>query len=151
MFRGISQASIDSKGRLSLPNRFREALSLSSPSLVISIDIRDKCLLIYPIHEWELVQKRLETLSNVSQRNRTLQRLLIGHAIDLEMDKSGRILLPNIHRKYALLKNKVTILGQGNKLEVWAEDEWQEQMTSWLDKKDKLLGSGEDTANGISI
>ena len=151
MFRGISQASIDTKGRLTLPNRFREALSLSSPSLVISIDIRDRCLLIYPIHEWELVQKRLETLSNVSQRNRILQRLLIGHAIDLEMDKSGRILLPNIHRKYALLKNKVTILGQGNKLEVWAEDEWQEQMTSWLDKKDKLLGFGEDAVNGISI
>ena len=151
MFRGISQASIDAKGRLSLPNRFREALSLSSPSLVISIDIRDKCLLIYPILEWELVQKRLETLSNVSQRNRTLQRLLIGHAIDLEMDKSGRILLPNIHRKYALFKNNVTILGQGNKLEVWAEDEWREQMASWLDEKDKLLGSGEDAASGISI
>ena len=151
MFRGISQASIDAKGRLSLPNRFREVLSVSGPSLVISIDIRDRCLLIYPIHEWELVQKRLETLSNVSQRNRTLQRLLIGHAVDLEMDKSGRILLPSIHRKYAVLKNRVTILGQGNKLEVWAEDEWQEQMTSWLDNKDKLLGSGEDAANGISI
>ena len=151
LFRGISQASIDTKGRLTLPNRFREALSLSSPSLVISIDIRDRCLLIYPIHEWELVQKRLETLSNVSQRNRILQRLLIGHAIDLEMDKSGRMLLPNIHRKYALLKNKVTILGQGNKLEVWAEDEWQEQMNSWLEEKDKLLGPGEDAASGISI
>ena len=151
MFRGISQASIDTKGRLTLPNRFREALRLSSPSLVISIDIRDRCLLIYPIHEWELVQKRLETLSNVSQRNRILQRLLIGHAIDLEMDKSGRMLLPNIHRKYALLKNKVTILGQGNKLEVWAEDEWQEQMNSWLEEKDKLLGSGEGAASGISI
>ena len=151
MFRGISQASIDTKGRLTLPNRFREALRLSSPSLVISIDIRDRCLLIYPIHEWELVQKRLETLSNVSQRNRILQRLLIGHAIDLEMDKSGRMLLPNIHRKYALLKNKVTILGQGNKLEVWAEDEWQEQMNSWLEENDKLLGSGEDAASGISI
>ena len=151
MFRGISQASIDTKGRLTLPNRFREALSLSSPSLVISIDIRDRCLLIYPIHEWELVQKRLETLSNVSQRNRTLQRLLIGHAIDLEMDKSGRILLPIIHRNYALLKNKVTVLGQGNKLEVWAADEWQEQMTSWLDEKDKLLGSSEDPVSGIYI
>ena len=151
LFRGISQASIDTKGRLTLPNRFREALRLSSPSLVISIDIRDRCLLIYPIHEWELVQKRLETLSNVSQRNRILQRLLIGHAIDLEMDKSGRMLLPNIHRKYALLKNKVTILGQGNKLEVWAEDEWQEQMNSWVEERDKLLDSGEDAASGISI
>ena len=61
------------------------------------------------------------------------------------------MLLPNIHRKYALLKNKVTILGQGNKLEVWAEDEWQEQMNSWLEEKDKLLGPGEDAASGISI
>ena len=151
MFRGISQASIDTKGRLSLPHRFKEALSLITPSLVISIDIRDRCLLIYPVHEWELVQKQLETLSNLSHRNRTLQRLLIGHAIDVEMDKSGRILVPNIHRKYAFLQKKATILGQGNKLEVWAENEWQAQMTSWLDEKDKLLGSGEDAASGISI
>ena len=126
MFRGISQASIDTKGRLSLPQRFREALSLSTSSLVISIDIRDRCLLVYPVYEWELVQKKLEALSNVSQKNRILQRLLIGHAVDVEMDKAGRILLPNIHRKYALLQNRAAKLGQGNKLEVWAEDQWQE-------------------------
>ena len=116
-----------------MPHRFREALSLSTPILVISIDISDRCLLVYPLYEWELVQKKLEALSNVSRKNRILQRLLIGHAIDVEMDKAGRILLPNIHRKYALLQNKATILGQGNKLEVWADDQWQEQMTSWLD------------------
>ena len=151
MFRGISQASIDTKGRLSSPHRFREALSLSTPILVLSIDIIDRCLLEYPLYEWELVQKKLEALSNVSRKNRILQRLLIGHAIDVEIDKAGRILLPNIHRKYALLQNKARILGQGNKLEVWAEDQWQEQMTSWLDKKDKLLGYGEDAGHGISI
>ena len=134
-----------------MPQRFREALSLSTSSLVISIDIRDRCLLVYPVYEWELVQKKLEALSNVSQKNRILQRLLIGHAVDVEMDKAGRILLPNIHRKYALLQNKATILGQGNKLEVWAEDQWQEQMDSWLDEKDKLLGYGEDAGHGISI
>ena len=134
-----------------MPLRFREMLSLSNPRLVISIDFRDRCLLVYPIIEWELVQKNLEALSNVSQKNRILQRLLIGHAIDVEMDKAGRILLPNIHRKYALLQNKATILGQGNKLEVWADDQWQEQMTSWLDEKDKLIGYGEDAGHGISI
>ena len=109
-----------------MPHRFREALSLSPPILVITIDVSDKCLLVYPIHEWELVQKKLEVLSNVSRKNRILQRLLIGHAIDVEMDKAVRILLPNIHRKYALLQNRAAILGQGNKLEVWAEDQWQE-------------------------
>ena len=134
-----------------MPHRFREALSLSTPILVISIDISDRCLLVYPIYEWELVQKKLEALSNVSQKNRILQRLLIGHAVDVEMDKAGRVLLPNIHRKYAFLQNKATILGQGNKLEIWAEDQWQEQMISWLDEKDKLLGYGEDAGHGISI
>ena len=151
MFRGISQASIDTKGSLSLPHRYREALSLSTPILVLSIDISDRCLLEYPLYEWELVQKKLEALSNVSRKNRILQRLLIGHAIDVEIDKAGRILLPNIHRKYALLQNRAAIKGQGNKLEVWAEDQWQEQMTSWLDEKDKLLGDGEDAGHGISI
>ena len=134
-----------------MPHRFREALSLSSPILVISIDISDRCLLVYPLYEWELVQKKLEALSNVSRKNRILQRLLIGHAIEVEMDKAGRILLPYILRKYALLQNTAPILGQGNKLEVWAEDQWQEQMTSWLDEKDKLLGYGEDAGHGISI
>ena len=151
MFRGISQASIDTKGRLSSPHRFREAPSLSTPILVLSIDISDRCLLEYPLYEWELVQKKLEALSNVSRKNRILQRLLIGHAIDVEIDKAGRILLPNIHRKYALLQSKASILGQVNKLEVRAEDQWQEQMTSWLDEKDKLLGYGEDAGHGISI
>ena len=134
-----------------MPHRFREALSLSTPILVLSIDISDRCLLVYPLYEWELVQKKLEALSNVSRKNRILQRLLIGHEIDVEIDKAGRILLPNIHREYALLQNKATILGQGNKPEVWAEDQWQEQMTSWLDEKDKLLGYGEEADHGISI
>ena len=75
----------------------------------------------------------------------------MGHAIDVEMDKAGRVLIPNIHRNYALLQNKATILGQGNKLEVWADDQWQEQMTAWLEEKDKLLGYGEDAGHGISI
>ena len=134
-----------------MPHRFREALSLSSPILVISIDISDRCLLVYPLYEWELVQKKLEALSNVSRKNRILQRLLIGHAIDVEMDKAVRIFLPNFHRKYAVLQNRAAILGLGNKLEVWADDQWQEQMTSWLDEKDKLLGYGEDAGHGISI
>ena len=134
-----------------MPLRFREALSLSTPILVISIDISDRCLLVYPLYEWELVQKKLEALSNVSRKNRILQRLLIGHAIEVEMDKAGRILLPNIHRKYALLQNKATILGQGNKLEVWADDQWQEQMTAWLEEKDNLLGYDEDAGLWISI
>ena len=109
-----------------MPHWFREALSVSPSILVISIDVSDRCLLVYSIYEWELVQKKLEVLSNVSRKNRILQRLLIGHPIDVEMDKAGRILLPNIHRKYALLQNRAEILGQGNKLEVWAEDQWQE-------------------------
>ena len=134
-----------------MPHRFREALSLSTPILVLSIDISDRCLLVYPLYEWELVQKKLEALSNVSRKNRILQRLLIGHAIDVEMDKAGRVLIPNIHRNYALLQNKATILGQGNKLEVWAEDQWQEQMATWLDEQDSLLGHGEDEVHGISI
>ena len=152
MFRGISQASIDVKGRLGLPSRFREAISgTGADNLVVSIDVQDRCLLVYPTHEWELVQRKLEALSNVSQKNRILQRLLIGHATDVEIDKSGRILLPSIHRKYAFLHKKATILGQGNKLEIWSENEWQERMTNWLKEKDKLLGFSGDLETRITI
>ena len=152
LFRGISSASIDKKGRLGLPQKFREIYrSNSAGKLVVTIDTRDRCLLIYPLNEWDLVQRRLESLSNVHQGTRMLQRRLIGHATDIEMDKSGRILLPSVLRKYAFLKNKTILIGQGNKLEAWSEKVWEDQMESWQNQENIAAMENVEMIGKVSI
>jgi division/cell wall cluster transcriptional repressor MraZ len=95
MFRGINTATLDAKGRLALPTRFRETLAIAADGkIVVTIDVREQCLLLYPLPEWDVVQRKLEGLSNIAANARRLQRLLIGHATDIELDSQGRILLP---------------------------------------------------------
>ena len=92
MFRGINSATLDGKGRMALPTRFRESLMVASEGkIVVTIDTGEKCLLLYPLYEWEIVQRKLEGLPNIIENARRLQRLLIGHATDVEMDGQGRI------------------------------------------------------------
>ena len=149
MFRGISHATLDAKGRLALPTRHREVLSVGCEGhVVVTIDMRESCLLLYPLPEWEVVQRKLEALSNVNPQARLLQRLLIGHATDIDLDGSGRILLPSMLRDFAQLQKKVVLLGQGNKLELWSMDVWQSQMQDWLNEGSAALDGDLD---GLSI
>ena len=152
MFRGINTATLDGKGRMALPTRYRESLSLvSQGQVVVTIDMRETCLLLYPLSEWEVVQRKLEGLSNINNQARTLQRLLIGHATDLELDANGRILLPAMLRDYASLSKKLVVVGQGNKLELWADDVWQSQMPGWLaDAASDQMGV-DDVFAGLSV
>jgi len=152
MFRGINSATLDPKGRMALPARFRESVVESSEgNLVVTIDVREKCLLMYPLPEWETVQRKLEALSNIGSRARLLQRLLIGHATDLELDGNGRLLLPPMLRSYAELDRKLVLVGQGNKIEIWSETLWQARMNEWLaDDAGSLLADG-DEFTGLSV
>ncbi len=152
MFRGINNATLDNKGRMALPSRSREMVLLASHGkIVVTIDMRERCLLLYPLPEWEVVQRKLESLSNVNPQARLLQRLLIGHATDLELDSNGRILLPTLLRDYANLKKKLVLLGQGNKIEIWSDDIWRERMESWLDRDTKGLLDNGDAFTGLSV
>lgn len=133
MFRGINSATLDAKGRMALPSRVREIMAaISADPLVVTIDTKDPCLLLYPLPFWEAVQQKLEALPNLNPRSRTLQRLLIGHATDLEPDGAGRVLLPQKLRSYAQLDKKLVLVGQGNKVEIWAETLWEARMDEWL-------------------
>ena len=152
MFRGINTATLDGKGRMALPTRYRESLSLvCGGQVVVTIDMRETCLLLYPLPEWEVVQRKLEGLSNINSQARTLQRLLIGHATDLELDANGRILLPAMLRDYAGLSKKLVVVGQGNKLELWAEDVWQSQMPGWLEDAASDQMGVADVFAGLSV
>ena len=125
VFRGISQLNLDVKGRLAVPARHRDALlERCAGHLVITADA-DRCLLVYPLPDWELIQQKLESASNLDPRVRELQRLLIGFAVDVDMDGAGRVLISPALREHAGLDKAVVLVGQGRKFELWAKDAWE--------------------------
>ena len=128
MFRGIAQLNLDSKGRLAVPSRYRDVLlERCRGHLVITVDA-DRCLLVYPLPEWEVIQQKLEGLSNLDPRVRELQRRLIGFAVDTEMDAAGRVLVSPALRQYAQLEKAVALVGQGKKFELWNQELWDSRM-----------------------
>ena len=133
MFRGISNISIDTKGRLSMPSKYRDAILASAAGqIIITVDHADKCLLLYPMDQWLQVEQALMNLPNVNRRVRNMQRLLLGHAAELELDVQGRVLLPAPLREYAGLDKRVVLVGQVNKFELWDADHWQQSRDIWL-------------------
>lgn len=126
-FRGASNLSLDAKGRMVLPARYRESLAaLCDGQLVVTIDTDQPCLLIYPLNEWEIVEEKINALPNFNKVAKRIQRKLIGYATDIEVNDSGRILLTAPLRTYAKLEKKVVLIGQGNKFELWDEQLWEQ-------------------------
>ena len=132
MFRGVSKVTLDAKGRLAIPSRYREQLeSRSEGHLIVTVD-RDYCLLIYPLPDWEEIEQKLIRLPSLNKDARQLQRLMLGHAAELEMDSHSRILLPRELREFANLIRRATLIGQGKKFELWDEDNWNARRDEWL-------------------
>jgi MraZ protein len=133
VFRGISTINLDAKGRMAMPSRYREQLTENcSGHLVVTIDTNHRCLLLYPLSEWEQIEREIESLSSFDPMSQRVKHLLIGHANDLELDGSGRVLLPQELRQYAQLEKHVCLIGQGKKLEIWSQDNWNQQRDQWL-------------------
>ena len=139
MFRGVQHINMDAKGRLAMPARQREPLmSRCEGQIVVTIDTQTACLVIYPLPEWERIEQEIQGLPSLKPAVRRFQRLVLGYATDLELDANGRILLPQSLREYARLDKKLVLVGQGNKLELWAE-------ALWLAERDQALeDSGPD-------
>lgn len=132
MFRGVTELNLDAKGRLAMPTRYRERLlERCAGHLVITIDIAEKCLAIYPLPEWELIQQKLDALSSFNPKTAMVKRLLMGNATDVEMDGNGRILVPAKLRKHAALEKKTVMTGQGKKFELWDEEMWDSRSEAW--------------------
>ncbi|MDQ8039155.1 MAG: division/cell wall cluster transcriptional repressor MraZ [Rickettsiella sp.] len=132
MFRGINSILLDSKGRIKLPARHRQLLPTDAPKVVLTIDTESPCLLLYPATEWELIEEKLQALPSFNPAARRIQRLLIGHATDLELDNNGRILLPALLREYARVDKEINVVGQGRKIELWSASEWEDYRTRWI-------------------
>ncbi len=140
MYRGINSINLDVKGRMTMPTRYRTRLQETCSSLmVLTIDTEAPCLLLYPLPEWETIEAKISSLSSFNKATRRIQRLLIGHATEVELDSNGRLLIPPPLRQYAKLDKQLMLVGQGKKFEIWDEGQWVDCRESWL-----LEGNQED-------
>jgi len=132
MFRGANKLTLDVKGRMVMPTRYRERLQeRCGGKLVVTVD-KDQCLLIYPLPDWEEIERKLMRLPTLNPEARRLQRLMVGHATDLELDGHGRVLLPPQLREFGLLTRDAVLIGQGLRFELWDEARWNEKRDEWL-------------------
>ena len=136
MFRGLNKISFDTKGRISIPTKYREELlKISKKKLICTIDL-DYCLLLYPLPSWLKIEQQIMKLPTLNTTSRKLQRLLVGHATDIDMDKSGRLLIPYELREFSMIKKEAMLIGQGNRFELWDYLRWTKLREKWL-KSDK--------------
>ncbi|MDH5407142.1 MAG: division/cell wall cluster transcriptional repressor MraZ [Gammaproteobacteria bacterium] len=151
MFRGVNTLNLDAKGRMAMPSRYRERLQENcNGQLVVTVD-RDHCLLLYPLPEWEEIERKLVRLPSLNKQARRLQRLLIGHATEVELDGHGRILLPPPLREFAELEKRIVLIGQGNKFELWNEDRWSDRRNQWLTESDDEDGDLPEELGSLSL
>lgn len=150
MFRGVTHLTFDDKGRFAMPARYRdEILASSGGRLIITAD-PDHCLLMYPQPVWEQIEAKLIALPNMDRKVRALQRLLIGHASECEMSKQGRVSVSPALRQYASLSRPVTMVGQGEKFELWDTELWQEKCDEWAGE-DSLAELGGEALGAFSL
>jgi MraZ protein len=136
VFRGAAKVTLDDKGRLVLPARYRERfIDRSGGQLVVTVDRAELCLVLYPLIDWEPVEAQLMALPALNDEARQLQRLIVGHATDLALDGHGRILLTQELREFAGLQRQGMLIGQGNRCELWDETRWLERRDGWFKEK----------------
>ncbi|QWA10134.1 division/cell wall cluster transcriptional repressor MraZ [Sodalis ligni] len=134
MFRGATLVNLDSKGRLAVPTRYRDKLIEETEGLMVcTIDLHQPCLLLYPLPEWETIEQKLSRLSSMNPAERRVQRLLLGHASECQMDGAGRLLIAQTLRLHAGLTKQVMLVGQFNKFELWDEQTWYQQVKDDID------------------
>jgi MraZ protein len=134
MFRGVNQVNLDSKGRIAIPTRYREELRSDADShMIVTVNITDRCLWLYTLPEWERIEADVTALPSFDKRAAKLKRFFIGQATDVDIDASGRLLLPPPLREFAQLKKHIVLAGQGNKFEIWDEANWTAQRDAWME------------------
>jgi len=124
MFYGEFEHSIDRKGRLILPAKFREVAKNQFVEKFFVTRGLDKCLFMFSEEEWRSQENKFKTMSFTKQQSRIFNRLLFSGAQDVAFDKQGRILLPQYLKDFADIKKDVMIVGVSNRIEIWAKDAW---------------------------
>ena len=133
--KGVNQVSVDAKGRMAMPSRYRQALREYCGGQLITTGSHDRCLLLYPSACWPEIESQLVNLPNANNQVRSLQRLMLGYATECTMDANGRFLLPPMLREFANIDRQTVLLGQGKKFELWDSQGWERQLDCLLKKQ----------------
>jgi MraZ protein len=140
MFRGSSFHSIDPKGRIIVPARFREAIKAGGENAVMVSQL-DGCLLAYPLEEWAEIEKRILAKKNKTETIRRFRRIFIGGAAYCACDKQERILIPPPLRQYAALEKDIVLVGVLDHFEIWSRENWdKEHLNLEEDMKKEAVG-----------
>jgi MraZ protein len=145
VFRGINPINLDAKGRVALPAKYRDRVTdRCDGHMVLTVHPFDRCLLLYPLADWEVIESQVNALPNSTSRQaRRLQHLMVGYATELDLDAANRLLLPAMHRDHAELDKRLILVGQGQKFEIWSEARWTSMTEAYLNESVDEDGSVE--------
>ena len=133
MFRGLSKLNINAGGRIAIPTKYRDEINAEHEGqMILTVDHGVRCLVLYPMAKWLDTEQALMGLPNLSETVREMKRLILGHATDVEMDGQGRIMVPAPLREYAEIDKKVSMIGQGDKFEIWSDSAWSNGRDEWV-------------------
>ncbi len=121
---------------MAIPTRYRERLSTRCDGqMIVTVD-KDHCLLVYPLPDWEELERKLVRLPSMNKVARRIMRIMVGYATEVDMDGNGRILVSRELRQFASLERQAMLIGQGNKFELWDEEIWNGKRDEWLSEED---------------
>ena len=126
MFRGRYEHTIDAKGRISIPSKFREVLAKKYDDRLVITNF-DHCLVAFPYEEWSLLEQKVGTFSLMKKETSAFFRFFYSSAMDCDIDKQGRLLIPQTLRDYAGLHKDVVLVGEGKRIEIFAKERWLEE------------------------
>jgi transcriptional regulator MraZ len=126
VFRGRFEHTIDVKGRISIPSRFRDILGKKYDDRLVITNF-DHCLVAFPFEEWSLLEQKVGTFSLMKKETSAFFRFFYSSAIDCDIDKQGRLLIPQTLRDYASLHKEVVLVGEGKRIEIFAKERWLEE------------------------
>ena len=134
MFMGEYNHSVDAKGRLIVPSKFREQLG---NEFVVTKGL-DGCLFVYSQEEWKRIEESLREKPLTSKDARKFMRFFFAGAANCEVDKQGRILIPSVLREFASLQKDVVFVGVGSRIEIWSKESWNDSISNYDDNMDEV-------------
>lgn len=141
VFRGSFEHSVDAKGRVSVPSRFREIIAERYEGrLVLTMDF-DRCITVYPLEEWERVEEKIRALPQMQKEVKDFMRFVFSSATECELDKQGRILIPPPLRERAGINKSVMVVGIIGKMEIWDASAWEARRSQSGDKIGEVLST----------
>ena len=141
VFLGQFQHTIDSKGRVSIPVKFRELLAERyEETLIVTTDL-DQCLVAYPVEEWHIIEEKAKTLPMMQKEVKDWLRVFYSRAVECSLDRQGRILVPPSLRDHAKLNRHIMFLGMFNKIEIWDQKRWKEKEVQLSKNAEKISDS----------